>query len=58
MVMGPTGPGTKNDCTGEGQQQFTRNLTPQTVPQILLKFDMGEFHQTLSGSSDFCYADP
>jgi hypothetical protein len=20
MVMGPTGPGTKNDCAGEGQQ--------------------------------------
>jgi hypothetical protein len=23
--MGPTGPGTKNDYAGEGQQQFTRN---------------------------------
>jgi hypothetical protein len=24
MVMSPAGPGTKNDCAGEGQQQFTR----------------------------------
>lgn len=23
MVVGPTGPGTKNDCALEGQQQFT-----------------------------------
>jgi hypothetical protein len=22
---GPTGPGTKNDCASEGQQQFTQN---------------------------------
>jgi hypothetical protein len=25
MVMGLTGLGTKNDCAGEGQQQFTQN---------------------------------
>jgi hypothetical protein len=24
IVMGPAGPGTKNDCAGEAQQQFTR----------------------------------
>jgi hypothetical protein len=24
MVMGLAGPGTKNDCAGEGQQQSTR----------------------------------
>jgi hypothetical protein len=24
MVMSPTGLGTKNDCAGEGRQQFTR----------------------------------
>jgi hypothetical protein len=24
MEMGPAGPGTKNDCAGEGQQQITR----------------------------------
>jgi hypothetical protein len=23
MIMGPVGPGTKNDCAGEGQQQST-----------------------------------
>jgi hypothetical protein len=23
MVMSPAGPGTKNDCAGEDQQQFT-----------------------------------
>jgi hypothetical protein len=22
MAMGPAGPGTKNNCAGEGQQQF------------------------------------
>jgi hypothetical protein len=25
MVMGPAGPGIKNDCAGEGQQKFTLN---------------------------------
>jgi hypothetical protein len=25
MVMGLAGPGIKNDCAGEGQQQFTQN---------------------------------
>jgi hypothetical protein len=26
MVMSPVGPGTKNGCAGEDQQQFTQNL--------------------------------
>jgi hypothetical protein len=30
MVMGPTGPETKNDSAGEGQQQLTR---PEQIGQ-------------------------
>jgi hypothetical protein len=26
MATGPKGPGTNNDCAGEGQQQFTQKL--------------------------------
>jgi hypothetical protein len=28
MVTDPGGPGTKNDCAGEGQQQSIRNRKP------------------------------
>jgi hypothetical protein len=31
MIMDPAGPGTNNDCAGEGQQQFTRNRILHTV---------------------------
>jgi hypothetical protein len=30
MVMSPMGPGSKNDFTGEGQQQFTNQQTSQS----------------------------
>jgi hypothetical protein len=31
VVMGPAEPGTKDDCVGEGQQQFTRTDQTRTV---------------------------
>jgi hypothetical protein len=32
MVMGLAGPGTKYNCGGEGQQQFTRNMKSEAPP--------------------------
>jgi hypothetical protein len=33
MVMGPAGPETKNDFTGEDQQRFIRNPQPQPATE-------------------------
>jgi hypothetical protein len=35
MVISPAGPGTKNDCAGKGQQQFTQ-LTEQESERLSL----------------------
>jgi hypothetical protein len=35
MVMSPAGPGTKNDCGGKGQQQFSQ-LTDQESESVCL----------------------
>jgi hypothetical protein len=37
MVTGPLGPGTKNDCVGEGQQQFTQPPDAPTDLNTLLE---------------------
>jgi hypothetical protein len=36
MVMGPAEPETKNDCAGEGQQQFTRDIDQLTAGRVWL----------------------
>jgi hypothetical protein len=33
MVISPAEPGTKNDCAGEGQQQFTRPTAESCFPE-------------------------
>jgi hypothetical protein len=34
MYMSPAGLGTKNDCAGEGQQQFTRQTESVSEPEV------------------------
>jgi hypothetical protein len=34
MVVGPRRPRTKNDCAGEGQQQFTQNQNQELKPEL------------------------
>jgi hypothetical protein len=49
MVMSPIGPGTKNDCAGDGQQQFTRSdqteeLCLNKIRRLLSKHDIKTIH--------------
>jgi hypothetical protein len=54
-VMDPTGPKTKNDCAGEGQQQF--NIPYQTRPrhQLFISYQSSAINGRNSTGMPHCY---
>jgi hypothetical protein len=58
MVMSPVWPRTKNDCAGEGQQQFTRPDLPKYSHGIVYTFHKDIKFVTKTTNANYSYRSP